>query len=66
MTKRTEYRVVGEHRDGSSMQSLVYLWPESAREYARHAINLGDTNVRIQTRTVIESRWVDLEEHPHE
>lgn len=67
-TERTEYRVVG---DTAELPPIVPASPFArpatadygrAKRAADYEHTIGSTNVRIQSRTVTETPWVDLDE----
>jgi len=64
MPERTEYRVVGERRagemGGAACGSLAHAESRAMRMLQGSDPVAPWKNVRIQTRTVTETPWVDL------
>ncbi len=60
MPERKEYRVVG-FKDGSGAEHVTKSFDYAVR-IAEQGRRVGHSEVRIQTRTVRETLWVDLPE----
>jgi len=65
-TERTEYRLVGRANSGPYAGELYEGSPRTklvtVEREAYEAKRRGNTEVRIETRTVVESPWTDLPE----
>lgn len=68
--KRIEFRVVSVASKGPMAGTEFAGHPRDRRKTvemeAYEAKSRGNTDVRIQTRTIVETPWIDLSEKPHE